>query len=242
METEELETPEEVVEEVEETEEDVDNEEEPEKPPVNQAQALFDLLNNQATAKSTLQMIAYNLGLTVSEAKTQEGQKAIADVIKEALGEDMAFLGDKLGPLGNAIEKLISTRISEVESKINEQFKNREAAVFEAQSNEAIVNLDKQTKGEFSNLLPKINKLMEEIPLGKTTSPEIYLRRLYNIAKSESSTKSEPNTERAVKARRESNNNAVQGSGNPMRTKSGSSRLPSIREAVQAAARGEKLE
>lgn len=226
----------------EEVEETGDEPEEVEKPVANnQAQALFDLLNNQATAKSTLQLIASNLGLSVSEARSEEGQKAIKDVIKEAMGEDLAFLSDKLGPLGDAIEKHINARISKVENDINTRAKEREAAVFQTQSEKAIIDLGKETKGEFTNLLPAITKLMEEIPIGKSTSPDAYLRRLYTIAKSEAGTKVNTSKERIEKARRESSANTLLTSGNPTRTKSGSSPAPTIREAVQAAMRGEKF-
>jgi hypothetical protein len=225
---------EELVENEDESEEE-DDEEEEEKPRANsQADNLWSLLNNQATAKSTLQTIASNLGLTISESKTEEGQKAIKDVIKEALGEDLGFLGDKLGPLGDAIERMIGDRISKAELKIQQSHMEREAARYSGIIENAVKDLNRETKGEFNAFLPKINKLMEEIPIGKQ-SPENYLKRLYGIAKTESDgrVKKTPTKEALREARRTSSN----GKSNAERVIDGSSKSMSYRESIEKAIR-----
>jgi hypothetical protein len=203
-----------------------------------QAQALWDLLNNQATAKSTLRTIASNLGLTVQEVKTESGQRAIKDVIKLALGDDLAFLSDKLGPFGDAIENLINQRTSELESKLEQRQREREAERFTAQVQDSMKLLDRETKGEFTALLPTINKLMEEMPIGKQ-SPENYLRRLLGVAKSEAAARVKtPTKEQVENARRESEKTSLKGQSNSERVLNGSSKNPSYREAIEAAAKG----
>jgi hypothetical protein len=220
-------------EEIEELEEDDEViEEEPQRN--TQAEALWDLLNSPATAKSTIQTIASNLGMSVGESKSEEGQQAIKDVIKLALGDDLAFLGDKLGPLGDAIEKLIENRISRAEVKINERAAQREANQFATVVDSTIKELDVETKGEFSSLLPKINKLMEEMPLGKQT-PEKYLRRLFNLAKTESTSSVKTSTEKIERAKTESKKTTLKGTSNATRVIDGSSRNPSYREAISQA-------
>lgn len=240
METEELTEQEEVVNQEEET---VEQEEEVETPPSTNAQAtaLWDLLNNQATAKSTLNTIAKNLGLTVVESKTTEGRKAIKDVIAEALGGDLAFLGEKLNPLGDAIEAMINGEVAKLEQKMQTREEQRLAAQFSSEITIEMAQMDRDTKGEFSALMPKINKLTEEIPIGNQTVKQ-YLKRVFSLAKSESAdVKASP--DKVQRARKESEKTSLLGSGEqPNRVKEGSSRLPTIREAVAAAARGVKLE
>jgi hypothetical protein len=220
-----------------------DDEDEVEAAPLvnSQAQQLWELLNSPVTAKSTLHTIASNLGLTLQETRTQEGQKAIRDVIKIALGDDLAFLGDKLGPLGDAIESIINDRISKAENTFNEKQKERDAQQFATLADSAMKMLDKETKGEFNSLLPKINKLMEDMPIGRQT-PETYLRRLYNVVKNESSsTNSGQQETKLEKARRASNQSAIQGRPNVERVLDGSKKNPSYREAIQAAMAGKTI-
>jgi hypothetical protein len=221
------------VEEVEEVEEEVEV-----RPVQNsQAQALWDLLNSPATAKSTLQTIAQNLGLTIAESRTPEAKIAIRDVIKTALGEDLAFLGDKLGPLGDAIEQLIDSKTAQVEQKAEERHREQEAAKFSSNIREAMVTMDKTTKGEFSALLPAINKLMDEMPMGKQ-SPDQYLNRLYKTAKSEAADLVKTASEKRIStAAREANKTALHSAENPERVLKGSSKNPSYREAILQAMR-----
>jgi len=218
---------EEIVEEVE-----VEEQEENEAPASSQAQALFDLFNNPATAKSALQMVASNLGMTVSEAKTEEGKTAIRDVIKMALGEDLAFIGDKLGPLGDAIEKLLEDRISKSELKMIERQQAQEAIRVTAVIESTMKELNTETKGEFDALTPKINNLMEEIPIGKQ-SPDQYLRRLFNIAKTEAAGRvTKTPTERS---QREALKTGLKSQPNTERVQNGSTKNLSYREAIQQA-------
>lgn len=225
-----------------ETVEEIEEVEEAEVPVTNtQAQALWDLLQNPATAKSTLNTVAANLGMTLTEAKTIEGTKAIKDVIKMALGDDLAFLGDKLGALGDALENLVNDKVSKVKTELQEENQVRLAQTYSIEVDRVMKVLDKETKGEFNSLITSINKLTSEILIGNQT-PEQYLRRIYNIAKSEAAeVKTTP--DRTTKAKKESDKSALRGGNeNPDRVKQGSSKMPTYKESIRAAMSGKKLE
>lgn len=199
---------------------------------------LFKALRDPSRAGSTLQQLADMAGLDlVKKQDRQELKKDIKTLVKERLGEDNSILADSLGPL---LEELL-------EGAVKDKLKPLEDSIFESKKIEfsnrienEISALDKETKGLSSKLESRMVELMGEISPGETTPPEKYIRHIFKLAKSEFD-EAERVKAQNTKQTKNKETVSVQTGVNADRVKSGS-KLPTIREAVAAAVRGETLE
>jgi len=202
------------------------------------ARGLYAALKDPQRAGSTLRQLADLAGLDlVKKADQKEIKKDIKDLVKERLGEDNSILAESLGPLlDDVIKQVVEERIKPLQDGITErqqrEFANQIEGTFKA--------LDTETKGLASKLEKQMIELMDQVNPGPNTPPDVYLRHIYKLAKSQYD---EAETIKAQNSKREQNKKtvSVQSGVNSERIKSGS-RLPTIREAVEAAVRGETLE
>lgn len=159
------------------------NEEEAE---LEQAKQLYKALKNPASAKMVIKAMAEQAGLLSVEGGTKEekkeAKKAIASIFKEHLGEKFGFMADEFGA---AIEKVFEHYDSEQSAKFNKFEQDKVKNTLDAAVEKLYATHEDASKYE-----DRIFELMDEISAGEKTTPEAYLKRLYQIAKSEATEKS----------------------------------------------------
>ena len=199
---------------------------------------LYNALKDPETSGTVIRQLAELAGLDITEKKeAKQLTKTISQIISEELGEDNSILAEKLGPaLEKVLAKAIEDKVKPIQETISEtkknEFANRIENTFKA--------LEIETKGLSKQLDKRMAELMDEIQPGPRTEPEAYIRNIYKLAKSDFD---EAERVKATDAKRDQNKKSthVPTGVNAERVKSGS-KLPTIREAVLAAARGETLE
>jgi hypothetical protein len=199
---------------------------------------LLNALKNPETASQTIRSLAGFAGLEIATKREQiELKKTISQLITEGLGEDNSILAEKLGP---TLEKIIADAVEERVKPITEGISETQKNEFATRIDVAFSSLETESKGLSKKLENDMVKLMEDISPGPNTKPEAYIHHIYTLAKSQYD---EAERIKAQDTKRDSNKKtlSVQTGVNPERIKSGS-RLPTIRESVEAAMRGETLE
>src|SRR5665213_606518 len=81
------------------------------------AKDLFLALNDPNSAKIVVEALAKQAGLIETKAEEKVVVKTITELLKENLGEDLSFLGDKLAP---AIEATVKQLVAEQTKDIRE--------------------------------------------------------------------------------------------------------------------------
>jgi hypothetical protein len=143
-----------------------------------QALNLFKLLKNPTSAKAIIRTLAEEHGivLTGKETPKQEDRKvrSIKGLVKEKLGDEYAFIADKLG---DVFEEALATERESLNEKFNEI--NAKSAEKEA---EAAFEWLQNEHEDANNYEQVIVTLMEEVPPGNMSAKK-YLETLYIIAK-----------------------------------------------------------
>lgn len=199
---------------------------------------LFNALKDPETAGPTLRHLADLAGFDLAHRKDQKDlKKSISQIVAEELGEDNSILAEKLGP---TLEKIIQSAVEERIKPVTSSIEAREQKEVADAIEDALAKLETETKGLSKKLETKMVELMDEIAPGPKTKPEAYIRKIYKLAVSDYE---EAEKIKAQNKKREENKttSTVHSGVNADRVKSGS-RLPSIREAVEAGMRGETLE
>lgn len=228
-------TKEEATEKVEEKEEKVEKskKEDTEDTETTQAKNLYKALNDPKTAKTIIEAMARKVGLLgdeeLTKKETKAAKKKIQDVFKEALGEDMGFLAEKLGP---AIEKVLE----HYDSENQERFKSYEAEKAKEETGKAVETL--YSKYEDAEALEaRIFELMDEISPGPNSTPYKYMEKLYHLAKAEANEASvKDKMKKKLKNNSEDATARLSSSGSrEVKTSSAPSKAPSLDEALELA-------
>lgn len=149
---------------------------------VDKAKELYRALNNPKTAHAVIEMLAKEAGLlkgkeelTPKEEKVVK--KALRDIVKEKLGDDLGFMGDKLA---DVIEAVLEEHGKDTQAK----FAKIEAEKAQNEVSRAVENI--YSKYEDA---PKYEKrmleLMDEFTPGKGVNMNAYMDKIYKLAKSE---------------------------------------------------------
>jgi len=149
---------------------------------VKEARALYKLLNDPKTRIQTLTALSRASGLDKAETKKEvtAAKKDLKEIVKTALGDEYAFLSEKLS---TAFEQVL-----ESERASNTEVLNRlQANQLEAETNTALERLSSETKGQSKKLENKMIALMDEILPAPGLSTYQYLKNLYRIAASDNS-------------------------------------------------------
>jgi hypothetical protein len=173
------ETEEETQEIPDEEEEETLSETELEAQELEEARVLYKALKDPKQRGAVIAAMAHEAGILnkPAETKTEEKvqKKAVKDLIKEALGPDLAFLSDKLG--------------AAIEAVVNQQKEEQNAEKAEAQAqqvaNEVVSSenrLNRETNGDFKRFKDKMNTLANEVLPGPTMTPYKYMTILYELA------------------------------------------------------------
>lgn len=199
---------------------------------------LYNAIKDPETSRTVIKQLAELAGLDITEKKeAKQLQKTISQIITEELGEDNSILAEKLGPaLEKVIAKAVEDQVKPIQETISETKKNE----FSTRIDRTFKELEVETKGLSKQLDKRMAELMDELPPGPSTEPEKYIRHIFKLAKSDYD---EVERVKAQDVKRDQNKKSthVPTGVNAERVKSGS-KLPTIREAVQAAMRGETLE
>jgi len=143
-----------------------------------QALNLFKLLKNPTSAKAIIRTLAEEHGITLTGKETPKAEiqkvRSVKALVKEKLGDEYAFIADKLG---DVFEEALSTEreaLNEKFQEINQKSAEKEAeAAFEWLQNE---------HEDAANYEQVIVSLMEEVPPGNMSAKK-YLETLYIVAK-----------------------------------------------------------
>lgn len=152
------------------------------------AKNLFLLLKNPASSKQVVEILAKQAGLVGDETKQEQKEvaKTLTDLLKEELGEEYAFMADKLAP---AIEKAVKVKVDEHTKEIRERFEADSTAKVEAEVNTGLENLAKD-HDDAEDFYEDIYKLMDTHPPDAKATAREYFEDLYWIAKGRKSSES----------------------------------------------------
>lgn len=203
--------------------------------------ALLKLLQDPKTAVDTMKFLQKQI-LGDETPSTKQQVKSVKQLISDELGEEYQFLADKLG---TAFEKALNIHENNIIEKqvkpLKQELENAKAAQAAKEVDNAWNAISKETKGDLDKYEKEISRLMDRYkPDGQVTMEE-YLRDLYEIASSKAK-KAQSLKATNEKINKNANDKQSLSSGvNETRIKRGST-LPSLKEAVLAASRGEVFE
>lgn len=201
-----------------------------------QALQLLEALEDPKRSLKVIQNLAKQAGLLEAETKAEKKQ-AVKDIkarIIEKLGESNSFFSTELG---EALEEIISEKLSEVDQKIEKIENERQVREFQKDYSRALKNL-KITDAEAGSL----EKLASKFPWNGNIPLEEYLgglKELLNNQAAKAKSKSDTVKQQQKNIAGQAKNTGV--AANEERIKKGSANI-TIKEAVEAALRGERLD
>lgn len=144
-----------------------------------EALLLYNALKDPKLRGPVLAALVQEAGLKLgsAETKTEEKkeEKAIKQLVAEALGPEYKFLADKLGTvMEQVMDKVEATNAETRQSQLEAQILR--------ESNETLAKLEKETKGESKKLQNKMLGLMDKFPSGPNISVDEYIRGIYKMA------------------------------------------------------------
>ena len=140
---------------------------------------LYKLLKGKKGA-DTVKNLAAQFGIELAGDKkpTKKEASSTAEIIKDALGKDYAFMADKLGA---AIEKVIEQKVMPHLAEANSASRNNtvRSTVNELLEDEGI------PKSLRSDLIASMDAISEDLPLPEKGNMKRYMKRLLNLALAE---------------------------------------------------------
>lgn len=225
-------------EEAEEIDEEEEEEETPSIDPAEQAQALqlFRALNNKDEAPAMLAFLNTKLGGGVTKADLKS--ISLADILKEGFGEEYAFLNEKLTPaLEKAMNHLVDSKIGTSLNDLRTANENLQREIATTKISAALDPIiDEMGSAEFDKIAPQLAVVMERYPNTKGLPMKAYIKEMIKLTTKDSPEKSEKVKRNVREARRNL------ASGIEHKSVKTGSKIPSIKEAVAAAMRGETFE
>jgi len=144
-----------------------------------QAKSLYKALKDPRLAKSIISTLAEEHGLTLTGKETPKQERAVKksvkDIVKSKLGDEYAFLADKLG---DVIEESLSTEREAFNEKLNEL--TSKSAIREAEEAFEWLGKNFDDADKYEN---QIAALMDEFPAPSKGNARDYLESLYILAK-----------------------------------------------------------
>jgi hypothetical protein len=161
-------------------ESDVSQEDELDDVSKDEALRLYKALKDPKAGPAVLAALAQQAGLlgkNLPETKQEvaTAKKAVKEILKDSLPENMKFLADQLGP---AIEAVFEEKMQEQDEK----FQQLEIQRVEGQVVAAYERLSKETKGESKRLEARMAEIATQISPAPELSVDQYIRFLYQIA------------------------------------------------------------
>lgn len=143
------------------------------------AKNLFKLLNSKETGVNTLKSLAASAGLKIEEITTKKEEtaavKTIKDRIREGLGDDYKFLGDKLGTI---LESVLSDAVKEQTKDIRDKQTLNEQNVLKEQVKTAQESVLGEYKSVPTKVLQEILRIQVEGEMlpGTKSKPETFFK------------------------------------------------------------------
>lgn len=208
---------------------------------------LMRALANPETASQTMQELAQVTGYKLETKKqVQQFERDVKTVLREKLGDSYELLsGDKLA---EAFDALLEERVGKITKPVLERIENTERAANEQKANAAMDALWARTnitdKAQREKIAGKMVEKMKVLPAGPATDISSYLDDIYSLVTRD--TEAARTVKKTVtKIKNNAKDARTSGDGNTgtddKRVHTGS-KLPSVKEAVAAAFRGERLE
>lgn len=158
------------------TDEEVDDLDETQ---IKEARNLYKALLNPAARGPLVQALAQqagvNLGTIETKKELKEAKKDITARLKEALGDELGFLAEKIGPVLESV-------IDEERAGVEEISKTVELRQITRESENALAKLAKETNGLSRKYEDKMVQLMDKFPSSPGISTEEYIRGIAMIA------------------------------------------------------------
>ena len=199
-----------------------------------QALELLEALEDPNRAKVVISHLARQAGLDAFETRKEETQaiKTAKAIVKRHLGEDYAFLTDKLG---DALEELIDDRVGSARKDFETREQTRAQREFERDYQDFLVT-NKVTEDEAGIM----TQIADELQPGKNVTVKKYLAQLLKLSRTQLAEKAtqkqkQQKIEDNFKRRPES----IGIEANELRMVKPPKTI-SVRDAVLAASRGEK--
>jgi hypothetical protein len=205
-------------------------------------------LSNKDTAAATMEDLAKITGYKL-ETKTEvkKFERDVKSVLKEKLGDAYDLLsGDKLA---EAFDALLEERVGAITKPVLDRIESSERAAHEQKANAAMDALWSRNnvtdKGQREKLSGKMVEKMKALPAGPGTDVNAYLDDIYAlVTRDTEAARTVKKTVTKIKQNAQDvSRTSGDGSGDNQETRvKMGSKLPSIRESVEAAFRGQRLE
>jgi hypothetical protein len=205
---------------------------------------LFKALANPETRAGVIKMMAEQAGYDLGKAKDAKAlSRDLKTVLREKLGDSADLLqSDKIA---EALDEVLEERVKKITDPVLERLSRAEQEANQNKANTAMDAMFKRhdiTVGDREKVAGMMLKKMERMPATPTTDINEYLDDIYSLVSKDAAGSKKV---KEVVDKIKSNANDVRASGDggtdEKRIKSRSG-VTSIREAVEAAFRGEKLE
>ena len=163
----------------------------------------------------------------------KDAQINIKEILNTELGEEYSWLTDKLSVgLDKIINGLVEAKLAPLQAE-NQQIREDNARSAISSALDPII--EEIGAVEFDRIAPKLTETMQKYPRPAAQTVKSYMKDMMKLV----SDKTAPNTEKIKKNIREAKRPS---SGtNENRVKTGS-KLPTYREGIEAAMRGERFE
>lgn len=210
-----------------------------------QALQLYKALKDPKTSGDVIEYIAKQGGFVKQAAaatdKTEVKEVAadLVDLLKESLGAEFEFLGDKIAP---AIKKYLTGEFEKQQADIRQALENQEREKHEVQSLKTLTKLSTDFFGEEKmpdNVTEEMSKLMDKIKPDADMGIKEYLELIFDTAKGRlglvKTTKSKEKkleTNRTDVAARLASDRAAERMGKPVAT---ISKTITLKNAIQSA-------
>jgi hypothetical protein len=169
----------EIEEEIQEEDDEDESPDDLEEQELLEAKNLYKALKNPASAGPLIAALAQQMGLRLGNVETKkeeaEVKKDITSRLKEALGDELGFLADKMGPV-------ISQVIEEERESVEEVRLSHETRVIQTEAQRTLNALAKETNGLSRKFEDKMVSLMDKFPSSPELSTDEYIRGIAQIA------------------------------------------------------------
>ena len=155
-----------------------------------QAELLFDALNNPEQAGTVIDFLAKQAGYTKAELKTvetktevKEVKDDILEIFEKALGDEFKFLAPNLS---KAVSEALNKRLESSQADIRAKFQEQEEEKLRGQSDSAINKLTEGFFGKDSELpkevVTEMSKYMDRIQPNTNTTVSEYIEDAFHAA------------------------------------------------------------
>lgn len=215
---------------------------------IKNALSIVRALGNKETAGSTIEELARITGYDLGKKADQRAiVKDLKTIFREKLGDSYDLLsGDKLA---EAMEAVVDSRVTEITKPVLDRITESERSANESKANAAMDSLwtrhEVTDKAQREKISGRMMEKMQKLPAGPGTDVNSYLDDIFSLVNRD--TEASRTVKKTVTKIKQNAQDVSRTSGDgssgsdETRVKTGS-KLPSIREAVSAAFRGERLE